>query len=484
MPLQTAAPSIIPLILSGGSGTRLWPVSREDCPKQFFGLLDARHSLLEDTIHRVSDPSLFAAPVVMGNQAHRHLIREQLERSGVTSPQIIIEPCGRNTAPAITAAALLMQARANALMLVLPTDHCIKNTEAFLAGIREGVEAAHRGYLVTFGITPSYPETGYGYIRRGNTLEKTACRVESFVEKPDRETAQRYLIDGNYFWNSGMFLFSPALLLQEMEKFCPDILEACREAIAHSAAEEWGVRLNESFFSAAPAVSIDYALMERTEKAALIPLDCGWSDTGEWESLWRLSPKDNRENVTIGQCHPVESRSCYLRNEHGPVVATYGVENLVIVATKDVVLVTHKHQAHALKTLVDHVRKTTPELVAHNSHVYRPWGMYESLDMGPRHQVKRIHVKPGEKLSLQMHYHRAEHWIVIAGTAKVVCGEKECLLMENQSIHIPMGSVHRIENPGKIPLEIIEVQSGPYLGEDDIVRFEDVYGRAEQKKVA
>jgi mannose-1-phosphate guanylyltransferase/mannose-6-phosphate isomerase len=470
---------IVPVILSGGLGTRLWPMSRDDHPKQFYGLHDSDTSLMQDVINRVSNPELFHSPVITGNHMHRFLIAEQCTRAGI-SGEIIVEPCSRNTASAITAAAMhLHQTHPDALMLVLPTDQVIENTAVFLAGVKRAAEVARQGYLVTFGIKPEYPETGYGYICRGPALEGSdGFSVSAFVEKPQKDTARHYIESGQYFWNSGMFLFPVNVLLNEMRETNPDIYRACEEAVAKSVREQEHVLLDEVAFSKAPTISIDYALMEHTDKAALMPLDCGWSDTGAWETLWRISPKDGRGNVSVGACHLMESRNCYVRSEKGPAIATYGVRDLVVVATRDAVLVADRNSPQALKSLVEQIRKHNPQLVKQNSHTYRPWGMYESIDAGHRHQVKRIHVKPGEKLSLQMHYHRAEHWVVIAGTARVVVDDRECLLTENQSIYIPHGSMHRIENPGKIELEIIEVQSGPYLGEDDIVRFEDQYGRA------
>jgi mannose-1-phosphate guanylyltransferase/mannose-6-phosphate isomerase len=478
MPIQ----KIIPVILSGGSGTRLWPVSREDHPKQFHGLFDSRTTLMQETIRRVTNPAMFHPPVILGNHAHRFLIAEQAKICGIENPEILIEPCARNTAPAITAAALYIRERyGDVLMLVLPTDQHIANCGAFLEGIERAVHAAAKGYLVTFGIEPEYPETAYGYVRRAAPIEDArAFGVSGFTEKPDREKAAGYIATGDYFWNSGMLLFSAGVMLAEMDQHSRKISESCQKAVAQRVTEADCVRLDETAFSQAPDISIDYALMEHTQRAALVPLACGWSDTGAWETLWRLMPKDNRGNAVFGECHLMESSNCYVRNEDGPVIATYGVDNLVIVATKDAVLVVGKQHANSLKVLVEQIRRSNPEIISHNSHVYRPWGMYESIDSGARYQVKRIQVKPGEKLSLQMHYHRAEHWVVVSGTARIVCDTTEKILTENQSIYIPYGSVHRIENPGKIPLEIIEIQSGSYLGEDDIVRFEDQYGRISQ----
>jgi mannose-1-phosphate guanylyltransferase / mannose-6-phosphate isomerase len=472
---------VVPVILSGGSGTRLWPVSREDHPKQFYGLFDSSHSLMEDTLERVKDTDRFHPPIILGNQAHRFLIMEQLKHVGISSASILIEPCARNTGPAITAAAFYVKSRyPDSLMLVLPTDQYIGDADKFLEGVEEARAIADQNYLVTFGIKPEYPETGYGYIQRGRPLSERACTVAAFVEKPDLETSQRYVADGNYLWNSGIFLFPAQCLLDEMRHHNPDIIQHCEQALAKAHVEHDFVSLDEREFQQAPALSIDYGLMERTDRAALVPLECDWSDTGAWESVWRLSPKDSQGNVGIGKCHLMSSSNCYIRSEKGPAIATCGVDNLIIVATSDAVLVAHKDQAQSLKTLVSHIRKDQPQLIQQNGHVYRPWGMYESINTGPRWQVKLIHVNPGEKLSLQMHYHRAEHWVVVSGTAKVVCGDSERILTENQSIHIPHGCLHRIENPGKIDLQIIEVQSGSYLGEDDIVRFEDDYGRMSQ----
>ncbi len=480
----THSSRIVPVILSGGNGSRLWPMSREDHPKQFYGLHGSDQSLMQETIARVSDPAQFYPPIVIGNQRHRFLIAEQLKSYRHGQPNIIIEPCVRNTAPAITAAALhIQQQYGDALMLVLPTDQNILDCGAFSTGIEQAAQAAASGHLVTFGIKPEYPETGYGYIKRGTPLSDHAYTVDTFVEKPTAEVAERYIETGEYYWNSGMFMFSTKTYMEEMRRLNPEIVRLCTQAVARSVQDIGFMRLEEVSFAGAENISIDYALMERTARAALIPLDCGWSDTGTWESLWRISPKDEQGNVALGECYPLESRDCYMRSENGPAIATYGVDNLVIVATKDAVVVADKNNAQALKKLSEHVRRSNTKIVSENHQVYRPWGMYESINHGPRYQVKHIHVKPGEKLSLQMHYHRAEHWIVVSGTAKVTCGDKEHLLTENQSIYIPNGCMHRIENPGKINLEIIEVQSGAYLGEDDIVRFEDQYGRTDTHTV-
>jgi mannose-1-phosphate guanylyltransferase/mannose-6-phosphate isomerase len=481
--MTKAENKIVPIILSGGSGTRLWPLSREAHPKQFFRLLNPDASLMQETMARVSNPSRFTAPIVIGNHQHRFLIAEQLREAGIESPEILIEPRARNTAPAIAAAALYVQQRyGNAPLLVLPTDQAIANVEEFLAKVELAASLAD-DYLVTFGIRPDYPETGYGYIQRGSAIGKTAglYQVAAFAEKPDAKTAQSYIDGGIHDWNSGMFLFSPKLLLSEMEQFQPELLTHCQMAVENRQSDLDFIRLDEESFAKAPSISIDYGIMEHTKHAAVVPLDCGWSDTGSWDAMWRIAPKDEQGNVRVGETYQIDTANCYIRSEEGPAIATIGIDNLTIVATRDAVLVADTSRAQELKGLIAQVRELNPELLSQNSRVYRPWGMYQSVNSGERYQVKHIHVKPGAKLSLQMHYHRAEHWVVVSGTAKVTIDDKEVILAENQSIYIPHGSVHRIENPGKVALEIIEVQSGAYLGEDDIVRFEDQYGRAGEK---
>ncbi|HCM83206.1 MAG TPA: mannose-1-phosphate guanylyltransferase/mannose-6-phosphate isomerase [Alphaproteobacteria bacterium] len=471
---------IVPVILSGGTGTRLWPLSRDNHPKQFIGIMDVKTPIIQETIVRILDDNLFHQPLMVGNDAHRFMLAEQMKRCGIAEPKIIIEPSAHNTAPAITAAALYVQQHyGNALMLILPTDHIIGDTDAFLDGIHRAASAAQKGYLVTFGIQPDHPETGYGYIQRGNEISdrKNTFQVSSFAEKPDAATAERFLAEGNYLWNSGMFMFPAELMLDEMQNLQPDLVDACREALSASTQDNNFIRLQESAFERTKNISIDYALMEATRRAAVVALDCGWSDTGAWDLLWSVSPKDGNGNAVFGECYTLDSHDCYMRSENGPAIATLGVDNLVVIATKDAVMVTHKDKAQSLKKMVAHVRQRNPDLVQENQRVYRPWGAYERIHGGERFQVKRLTVKPGEKLSLQMHYHRAEHWIVVAGTARMTCDDITKVVTENESFYIPCGSVHSIENSGKINLDIIEVQTGSYLGEDDIVRLSDIYGR-------
>lgn len=479
---------IVPVILSGGAGTRLWPISRAAYPKQFIGIVHAHTPVIQETLARVGDPDLFHPPVMIGSDAHRFLLAEHMKTCGIAQPEILIEPCARSTAPAIAAAALYVKQRYgnNALMLVLPTDHYFsKDISAFLSGVRQAAEAANSGALVTFGIAPDHPATGYGYIRRGEARQGRSgtYAIASFVEKPDLENAKSFLDSGQYYWNSGMFLFPVEALLTEIHALQPALLAACEQALEKSTRDLDFIRLDEGAFSKCPDISIDYAVMEHTRKGAVVELDCGWSDAGAWDLLWQLSDKDANGNAVLGErCYPLESKNCYIRSENGPGIATFGVENLVVVATKDAVLVADKSKSDALKTLVAHVKEKDPELVRDNYRTYRPWGMYESLQQGPRFQVKRLSVKPGQKLSLQMHHHRAEHWVVVSGTGKMTCDDITRIVTENESFHVPQGSKHSIENPGEVDLDIIEVQSGSYLGEDDIVRFEDRYGRIPKKQ--
>lgn len=470
--------TLYPVILSGGSGTRLWPLSRQALPKQLLPLA-SRRSMLQETVLRLTGLSELAAPLVICNDEHRFMIAEQLREIDTPPSAIVLEPVGRNTAPAVAVAALkLQQLDEHALMLVLPADHLISDVTAFHQAIQIAASAAHNGRLATFGIVAKSPETGYGYIRRGDALAgvEGAYGVAAFVEKPDRTTAESYLASGDYYWNSGMFLFRANDYLAELEACRPEILAACRNSLARAKVDLDFVRLDREAFTSCPADSIDYAVMEHTRKAAVIPADIGWNDIGAWSALWEVGDKDEAGNVIRGDVLLDGARNNFVRAE-SRLVAALGVENLVIVETSDAVLVAHKDQVQDVKRIVDRLKSENRcEHLTHTK-VFRPWGWYEGIDEGDRFQVKRIMVKPGEKLSLQMHHHRAEHWVVVSGTAKVICDDEEKLVTENQSTFIPLGGRHRLENPGKLPLHLIEVQSGPYLGEDDIVRFDDIYKR-------
>ena len=468
---------MVPVILSGGSGTRLWPLSRALFPKQFLAL-HAEGTLLQETLLRLRGLEDIAAPVVVCNEDHRFIVAEQLRQLKVQQPTILLEPVARNTAPAIAVAALHAVARGqDPVLLVLPADHVIQDVAAFQQAVALARKAAEQGALVTFGITPTAPETGYGYIKATVGAAGTAWPLERFVEKPDRATAEQYLTSGSYFWNSGMFLFKASVYLQELARFAPQMLAACKAALDTEALDLDFVRLGKEAFAASPEDSIDYAVMEKTDKGLVVPLTAGWSDIGSWTALWEVADKAVDGSVSRGDVLKVDAKNCYIHADHRLVVVV-GLEDVVVVETSDAVLVAHKQRVQDVKKAVEQLKSAGRSEVRHHRVVYRPWGDYDSIDNGRRYQVKRITVKPGAKLSVQMHHHRAEHWVVVSGTAKVQNGDAELLLTENQSTYIPVGVVHALENPGKIPLELIEVQSGSYLGEDDIVRFQDRYGRA------
>ena len=466
---------LTPVILSGGVGSRLWPLSREYYPKQLLALV-GNNTLLQDTVLRLSGLPEQSAPLMVCNEAHRFLVAEQLRRIEVSPANIILEPVGRNTAPAAAVAALAA-VDPDALLLVLPADHLIADTAAFREAVTAGIPLAHANYLVTFGIVPNRPETGYGYINATDAIEDTvALSVERFVEKPDLETAQQYIDSGNYYWNSGMFLFKASQYLKELETFNPDIVGTCRIAMENALEDKDFLRLDPASFKASPSDSIDYAVMEKTNAAVVIPLDAGWNDIGAWSSLWAVSDQDDEGNVVIGDVLTQNVHNSYLRAEHRLLTAI-GIEELVIVETPDAVLVAHKDQVQDVKEIVSRLKAMKRNEADLHRKVYRPWGYYESLDAESRYQVKHITVNPGASLSLQLHYHRSEHWVVVKGTARITRDDETFVLTENQSTYISVGVKHRLENPGRLPLEIIEVQSGSYLGEDDIVRYEDVYGR-------
>ncbi|TXK65087.1 mannose-1-phosphate guanylyltransferase/mannose-6-phosphate isomerase [Alkalisalibacterium limincola] len=463
---------LIPVILSGGSGTRLWPLSRGAYPKQFLAL-SGEHTMLQQTWLRVAPIS--GRPLVIANQSHRFMAAEQLRQAGCEPAAILLEPTGRNTAPAIAVAALQAMAQGeDPLLLVLPSDHVIADEAAFRRAVTEAAPLAQSGRLLTFGVVPTAPETGYGYIKAvpGDGLRP----VERFVEKPDLATAEAWLAEGGYYWNSGMFLFLASRYLEELERFQPGMLESCRQALAKARRDEDFIRLDADAFETCVSDSIDYAVMEKTDAASVQPIDAGWNDVGSWSALWSIADQDGNGNAHHGD---VIARGCRntLAWADGRLVTLLGLQDVVVVDTADAVLVAHRDRVQDVRGIVAELKKAGRSEGEGHRKVYRPWGSYDSVDVGERFQVKRITVKPGAALSLQMHHHRAEHWIVVSGTARVTRGEEVMLLSENQSTYIPLGVKHRLENPGQVPLELIEVQSGSYLGEDDIVRFEDVYGR-------
>ena len=467
---------LVPVILSGGAGTRLWPLSRELYPKQLLRLV-AERTMLQETVARTEGLPGLARPIVVCNENHRFMVAEQLRELGTAPQAIVLEPQGRNTAPAAAIAALLVSGGADAdpVLLVLPADHVITDVPAFQAAVAVGRVAAESGSLVTFGVVPDRAETGYGYIRRG-AGPGPAFSVAKFVEKPDSATARGYVESGEYYWNSGMFMFRASAYLAELGRYTPAMLAACRAALAAAGRDLDFLRLPAQEFASCPSDSIDYAVMEKTDRAVVVPLAAGWSDVGSWAALADALPRDAEGNVTAGDVLTEDSSGCYLHST-SRLVAAVGLRDHVVVETKDAVLVAPRDRVQDVKELVAELKARGRYETSLHREVYRPWGSYDSIDSGDRFQVKRLIVKPGATLSLQLHHHRAEHWVVVTGTAKVTRGDEVFTLSENESTYIPIGARHRIENPGKIPLHIIEVQSGTYLGEDDIVRFEDRYGR-------
>lgn len=468
---------LYPVVLSGGSGTRLWPLSRQDRPKQFLALL-GEHSLYQETVLRAEQLPGAKAPVTVCSEAHRFTVGEQLQSIDVASGGTLLEPVSRNTAPAIAVAALHAHEKdPEAVLLVMPADHLVEDEIAFRNAVSSAMDLAQDGWLVTFGINPDAAETGYGYIRSGGALGDVGSRIDSFVEKPDRETAERYLTDGGYLWNSGMFLFRAARYLEELGIHAPEILNAASRAYAAAGADLDFIRIDKDAFGASPNDSIDYAVMEKTDRAAVVPMSCGWSDIGSWSSLWAVAERDDAGNRTEGDVILADTRDSLVRASERRLVATVGVDDLVIIDTPDATLVARKDRVQDVKAVVDRLKADGRSEHLEHREVLRPWGSYDSIGMGPRFQAKHIVVKPGAALSLQKHQHRAEHWVVVSGVAEVTCDERVFELRENESTFIPQGSVHRLRNRGSEPVELIEVQSGSYLGEDDIIRLEDIYGR-------
>ncbi|HHH9824327.1 TPA: mannose-1-phosphate guanylyltransferase/mannose-6-phosphate isomerase [Enterobacter asburiae] len=468
---------LLPVIMAGGTGSRLWPLSRELHPKQFLRLYGT-HSMLQETLIRLEGLEV-SEPVVICNEEHRFMMAEQLRQVKMLSHNIILEPTGRSTAPAVALAALnALEKGENPIMLVLAADHIINNVSAFHRAIEEAIIYAQQGSLVTFGIVPTGPETGYGYIQRGDSCGDSAetAHVKRFVEKPNKETAERYIADGDHYWNSGMFMFHAQRYIDELEKFRPDILSICRSALTAAAEERHFISVDPEIFAQCPDESIDYAVMEKTNDAVVVRLDIGWSDVGSWSALWDMSEKDSAGNAIKGDTFLYDSHDCYI-NSDGKLVATIGVDNLVIINTKDAVLVIDKSRVQEVKKVVEYLKKSQRSEYRIHREYYRPWGCCDILAAEDRFNVNRVKVNPGEAFSLQMHHHRTEHWVILSGTARVTIGEQTFLMTENQSTFIPIGMVHRLENPGNIPLELVEIQSGSYLGEDDIVRMEDLYGR-------
>lgn len=477
---------IIPVILSGGTGSRLWPLSRELNPKQFLPLC-GEQTMLQETITRLQGIEDLADPVIVCNEDHRFMVAQQMRDIGVHVDKIILEPIGRNTAPAICAAAEYIQGKASAtqktvddVLLILAADHVIQDKESFHNVIASGYRVAQQGQLVTFGIVPDKAETGYGYIKRADFFaqDENAYNIAQFVEKPDMDTAQKYFDSGEYYWNSGMFMFASSTILNELERLSKDIYVAVKTAVLKGAQDLDFCRLEINAFTASPSDSIDYAVMEKTDKAVVLPLDAHWNDVGAWSALWEVKKRDDNGNVLQGDILHHDLSNSYIHAEER-MVAVIGMDNCVVVETADAVLVVDKSRSQDVKEIVNQLKGSRREEILSHQRVYRPWGSYETLEETERFKVKRIIVNPKAQLSLQMHHHRAEHWVVVKGTATIICGDKEFVMTEDQSNYIPLGTQHRLENPGVIPLEIIEIQTGSYLGEDDIVRFADNYGRTE-----
>ena len=458
------------VIMAGGSGSRLWPLSRTNHPKQFLSL-DGGDTMLQATIARLRDLTVDNYYVVC-NEEHRFLVAEQIREVGIPA-SIILEPSGRNTAPAIALAALL--AGESPLMLVLPADHVIKDEKSFVDTVKSAIALAKKGKLITFGVTPGEANTGYGYIKGGDQCD-VGYVIEEFVEKPSSELAKTYVRSGDYFWNSGIFLFNAGLYLRELSRFRHDIFEICRASMEASKIDQDFVRCDKTIFESCPSDSIDYAVMEHTESAVVVPLNAGWSDVGSWSSLWEVSEKNPEGNATAGDVMLHDTVNSYIRTDDKLVVAV-GLKDLIVVSTKDAVMIAHKNSSQDIKKITEDLKESAREELDFHREVYRPWGKYDSIDRGECYQVKRITVNPGARLSLQMHHHRAEHWVVVSGTAKVTKGSETMVLFKNESVYLPLGVVHALENPGRVNLELIEVQSGDYLGEDDIVRLDDKYGR-------
>ncbi len=469
---------IVPVILCGGTGTRLWPLSRESFPKQFLPLL-GEQSMLQETALRAAGPG-FAAPVAVCNEAHRFMVAEQLRAVAVGEPRILLEPVGRNSAPAIAAAAVLVgEANPEAVCWIMAADAAIADVPALHAALAQAAVAARAGRIVTFGMQPTAPETGFGYIESGAPLADApgVLALARFIEKPDAARAAELVASGKHLWNSGMFVATAGTLLAELERHAPAVLAAARLAVAGAKRDLDFIRLDAASFASAPSISIDYAVMEKTDRAAVVPASLGWSDVGSWAALWEVKAKDAQGNVGQGDVELLDCGNCYVRSD-GVLTAVVGMQDTLVVTTEDAVLVMHRDHAQDVKKIVDRLRAKGRKEATEHRRMYRPWGHYEGLIMGERFQVKKISVRPGQKLSLQKHFHRAEHWVVVSGTAIVTRDQEEILLRENESVYLPLGCVHRLVNPGKIPLTLIEVQSGGYLGEDDIVRLEDTYGRS------